>query len=304
MMRAMAPAPGEPRSSGSDDTDLDPEDAFLEVGEDGFLVSEGRSWHLPTDLDAWVMCAAIVAVAVAAVQTLAALAAGTLAEWVPVVVSVPLPLPAGYLSLVLLGGVIVLAVRREADAVAGRARWVQGAACLAAGTGSCLAIAQLAGNIGIIVRAPDEDGFGVAPVGAAASVVTGIGGFADVIAAVLATALGVVLFRWSLARSEARGGTGELSARTPGGGPALASLLLGAAVAAGALVAFQAGVTSSPNDLLAPVPSPSPTSSYSLLPYTLPPGGIEVVPSGCVQEASGECVGGSTYISASPTATP
>jgi len=147
----MAQTPDELQLDGVDEAGLDPEDAFLEVGEDGFLVSEGRGWHLPADLDAWVMWIGIAVVAVAAFQTLTALAAGALDGWSTGNGNVPLPLPTGYYSLVLLGGILLLVIRRQADAAAGRARWVQAAACVAAGTGSCLFIAQLAGNIGVIV---------------------------------------------------------------------------------------------------------------------------------------------------------
>jgi len=290
MMPAMATPPGEPQPLERAETDLDPEDALLEVDEDGFLVDEGHGWHLPTGLDAWVIWAAIVAVAAAAFQTLATLAVGSLDGWGPNGFNMPLPLPAGYLPWILLGGLLVLAIRRNGDAAAGRARWVRDAACLAAGTGSCLAIAQLAGNIGIIVRYP-ETALGEPPLVTAANVVTGIGGFADVVADALAAALGVVLFRWSRARSEGPTELAAVSKQPVGGGPALASLLLGVAVAAAALVAFRAGVADHPNDLLPPAPSSSPTPSYSLLPYTLPagqPGGILVVPSPtCISEPSG-----------------
>jgi hypothetical protein len=301
MMRAMAPRSEEPQSPGSNETDLDPEDAFLEEDEHGFLVSEGRSWHLPTDLDAWVMWAALVAVAVATLQTLAALAAGSLAAWAAGAGDLPLPLPAGYYSLILLGGIVLLVVRREADAVAGRERWVRGAACLVVGTGSCLIIAQLAGNIGLIVRPPGEGAFGVSSVTAATDLVTAIGGFADVIASAVAAALGFGLFRWSSTRAVEESRPGAVPGHTGGGGPALASALLGVAVAAVALIAFQVGVANNPNDLLSPLPSHTPTPSYSLLPYTLPLGQAGA-PSGCTREESGQCIGGSTPTA--PSASP
>jgi hypothetical protein len=299
----MGQPPGGHPPESSETTGLDPEDELLEVDEDGFLVTEGRSWHLPTDLDAWVMWAAILAVAVAALQTLASLAAGALEGWVTGSGSVPLPLPAGYLSLLLLGGILVLTLRRDADAIAGRARWVQAAACLAAGTGACLAIAQLVGNIGVIVRPPAEEGVGVSPAASAANVVTGIGGFTDVIAALVAAALAVMLFRWSRARSQGQGGSAVVSRQPVAGGPALASLLLGVAVAAAALVAFQAGVSGQSNEQVS-IPPSSP--SISLLPeYSpLPAGEITTLPSGCTRETSGICVGGVPAIEVSPAPSP
>ena len=301
----MAMPPDGPQPPERAETDLDPEDEFQEVDEEGFLVDEGHGWGLSGDLDAWAMWAAIVAVAWAAFQTLATLAVGGLDGWGPDGFAMPLPLPAGYLSLILLGGVLVLAIRRDADASAGRGRWVRAAACLAAGTGSCLAVAQLAGNIGVIVRSPGA-AFGE-PVATAANVVAGVGGFADVVAAALPAVMAVVLFRWSRGHSEGEAESGTKSARPASAGPALGAVCLGACVAAAAFVGFQAGSGRNPNEQLS-IPPSAPSFSLlpviSLVPATPMSGQVITLPSGCTREASGACIGGAPVIEASPSPSP
>jgi hypothetical protein len=81
MMPAMAETPQEAGSQGSDESDLDPEDAPIELDEDGFLVSSGHRRQFPTDLDAWARWAGAVVVGVAAFETLAYLISGSLSGW-------------------------------------------------------------------------------------------------------------------------------------------------------------------------------------------------------------------------------
>ena len=80
-MPAMAETPQESGARGADRTDLDPEDAPLELDEDGFLAESGHRRQFPTDLDAWVRWASALVVAVAAFETLAFLISGSLSGW-------------------------------------------------------------------------------------------------------------------------------------------------------------------------------------------------------------------------------
>src|ERR1019366_863584 len=106
MIPAMAEPPDELGAQGADQPDLDPEDAPVELDEEGFLVSSGRRWQFPTDLDVWVRWAAAVVVGVAAFETLAYLISGSLSGWGTGIGNVPLPRPEGYYSLLLLAGVL------------------------------------------------------------------------------------------------------------------------------------------------------------------------------------------------------
>jgi hypothetical protein len=183
---------------------------------------------------------------------------------------VPLPRPDGYYSFVLLGGVLLLVLRRgsgSGTASPGRAR---GAACLAVGTGGALVVAQLAGNIGAIVH-PSGDTFSEPAAFIAGTIVSGIGGLADAVTAAFAAVLAVLLYRWSRAaagpaiedgqESEPEGvieksGTSTEPDRGPRGsvGPAVASLLLGAALAVACLVAFAVGQRNQVNSGTGPFP--------------------------------------------------
>jgi hypothetical protein len=324
MIPAMVETPEEPASQGADGANLDPEDAPVELDEDGFLVSSGRRRQFPTDLDVWVRWAGAVVVGVAAFETLAYLISGTLQAWATGIGNVPLPRPDGYYSLLLLAGVLLLVLLRRSGLGAAGPGWVRGAACLAAGTGGALVVAQLAGNIGAIVQRSGL-AFGQPAAYVAGNVVGGIGGFADVVISAFAAVLAVLLYRWSRAAAstgiedggggvpegEPEGAGGGAAAdgvgggveggvaADPGGGiyesgastapdreprgsigPAVASLVLGAAVAGACLVAFAVGTRSQlttgtglfPTSGTPVVSVPSPNSTVTLGPPNLPPG--------------------------------
>jgi hypothetical protein len=159
MMPAMVGTPEEPGSQGTNEANLDPEDAPVDLDEDGFFVTSVRRRQFPTDLDVWVRWAGAVVVGVAAFETLAYLISGSLSGWATGIGNVPLPRPDGYYSLLLLAGVLLLVLGRGSSSGAVRAGWARGAACLAAGTGGALVVAQVAGNIGAIVR-PSGEAYG------------------------------------------------------------------------------------------------------------------------------------------------
>jgi hypothetical protein len=77
----MVETPEEPGSQGTGEANLDPEDAPVELDEDGFLVRSARRRQFPTDLDVWVRWAGAVVVGVAAFQTLVNLISGSLLGW-------------------------------------------------------------------------------------------------------------------------------------------------------------------------------------------------------------------------------
>lgn len=256
----MTEPPEQPGSQRTEPTGLDPEDAPVELDQDGYLLRPARRWQFPIELDAGVWWAGVGVVVVAAISTLAMLASTTLNAWTAGDGSVPLPRPDGYYFLILLAGVLLLIVRRGAGADVGRPRWSMAAACLAAGTGGALMVVALVGNVAAIVD-PSEAvyGLGGSPLPAtdiAAVVIDGLQGLTTVAVAGFAAVLAVLLYRWSRtpAVPASEGGQGNESdfedgdpssppARRPGGstGPPVASLLLGAALAAACLIAFAAG---------------------------------------------------------------
>jgi hypothetical protein len=170
---------------------------------------------------------------------------------------------------------------------------VRGAACLAAGTGGALVVAQVAGNIGAIVH-PSAEVSGQPAAYIAGYIVSSVGGLADAVLAASAAVLAVLLYRWSRAaagpaiedgqESEPEGVIEESGMPTEpesgrGGsvGPAVASLLLGAAVAGACLVLFAVGQSRNQvNSGTEPLPPsgtpvfsvPSPAGAITLLPGT------------------------------------
>ena len=273
----MPEAPDEPQRPEQppalDGAGLDPEDAPLELDAEGFLVESPRTWSFPIDLDAWAWWAGVVVVAVIAFETLGDLLAGTLEGWIAGAGNVPVPRPDGYYSFVLLGGVLLLVLRRPTGAAPGLVRWVRMAACLAAGTAGALVIAQAAGSIALIFGL--EGGTAGEPGAYAASnAVAGIGTCADVVTSAFAAALAVLLYRWSRLESEPAGDGEPEEPEEPEEAEvhrpapvrrALGSLLLGALVSVACLVAFHVGVTRQQNGLVSPPPvstqvSPSPGS--------------------------------------------
>jgi hypothetical protein len=329
MIPAMAEIPEEPASPVTDETDLDPEDAPVVLDEDGFLVSGvgGRHLQFPIDLDVWLPWAGPVVVGVAAFETLSDLISGSLLGWENPG-SYTLPPPDGYFSLLLLAGVILLVLLRRAGAGTAAPRWVRGAACLAAGTGGALVVAQLIGNVGLIIH-PDGEALGQPAAYTAGAIVSFIGDLADAVISALAAVLAVLLYRWSRAGViDAIEDTGE---REPAGvrdgeaaasdgavgdgttvapdwrprvsvGPAVASLLLGAAVAGTCLVVFVVG--QSRNQVV---------SQTELVPVTTSP--AVPVPSGvmyitctgsapCTGSAGSLIEGGGTAVPSSGVTTP
>jgi hypothetical protein len=272
-------------------TDLDPEDAPVELDEEGFLVSGGRRRQFPTNLDVWVRWSGAVVVGVSAFGTLAYLIAATLMGWVTGPSDLPLPRPDGYFSLLLLAGVLLLVLRRRFGSGTASAGWARGAACLGAGTGGALVVSQLAGNIGAIVH-PLGEGYSQPAAYIAGGIIGGIGGLADAVFAGFAAVLAVLLYRWSRApagpaiedgqESEPEGvieesGTSTDPDREPRGsvGPVVASLLLGAVVAVACLYAFDLGIRSQPKAGTGRLPTsgtpvvsiPSPASTIASLPF-------------------------------------
>ena len=269
-MPPMAEPPEELGAQGADRTVLDPEDAPVELDDDGFLVEGGTRRRFPTNLDVWLPWAGALVVSVAAFETLTFLISGTLQAWTTGVASVlPLPRPDGYYSLLLLAGVLLLVWGRRFDAGTAGLAWAGAAACLAAATGGALAVAQLAGNIGAIAH-PSNQGFGEPAAYIASTVVGGVGGLADAVIATFAAVLAVLLYPWTLIASTGAievTGEGEPAAGREGGGaveeratstaphggsrgsvgPAVASLLLGAVLAGASLVVFAAETRSQSN---------------------------------------------------------
>ena len=263
-MRAMTETPEEPGAQGADTSDLDPEDAPVELDEEGFLVESGHGRQFPTDLDVWARWAGAVVVGVAAFETLGYLISSTLLAWDAGMPDVPLPRPDGYFSLLLLTGVLLLVLGRRPGADPAGPAWAKGAACLAAGVAGSLVVTQLAGNIGAIVH-PSGEGYEPAAYSASA-IVSGIGGLADAVPAALAAVLAVLLYRWLRAAPgpvpaledgqetvpeapSEEGATSTEPSRRPGGsvGPAVAALLLGAVVAIACLFAFDLGIRNQPD---------------------------------------------------------
>jgi hypothetical protein len=282
-----------------DEVGLDPEDAPVEVDDDGFLVSDSRGWRFPTDLDAWVGWAGAVIVAVAACETLAFLIEAALDGWAPGLGNVTLPRPDGYYALLVLGGVLFLVLRTGGAGSDRRPRWAGGAACLAAGTGGALVVAGLVSNIAVLLD-PSGSVVGTvadpyAPPEVAAAVVGALAGCVAALLAAFAATLAVLLYRRlqlgdpEAGIQEAGTGDGPRLRRVVPMGPVMASLLIGAAAAAACLAAFQAGVASNPNDLLTSPPETSAapvTSAPSPTPESIP-GQVFTLPSGCSVEASG-----------------
>ncbi|MGD1052471.1 MAG: hypothetical protein ABR950_01455 [Candidatus Dormibacteria bacterium] len=283
----MADTPDEPGSRGLDGTDLDPEDAPVEMGEEGSLLESRRHWQFPTDLDVWVGWVGAAVVGVAAFETLAALISGSL--WGGANGYLLLPPPDGFYSLLLLAGVLVLVLRRPSGAAS--AGWVRAAACLAAGTGGALVVAQVAGNIDLLIRSLNTLTEPAAYVGGTI-LGGGIGALAEALTSAFAAVLAVLLYRWSRGAAEpVVGGAGESgpmgvgeSAPEPvmgdGGssaapewrprglvGPAVASLLLGALVAGVCVTAAAIGTFRTQTS------STTPTSETPAFSIPSPPSG-------------------------------
>lgn len=315
MIPPVAQAPREPGLQGVLEPGLDPEDQVVEVDEDGFLVTAGHGWRLSNDPDEWILWSGAAVVAVAAFQTLAALVAGALQGW-SATPSAPVPLPAGYYPLVLLGGVLLLVIGRRAGAGARRASWVRALACIAAGTGGALLVAELVGNVAAIVDPPATVAGGLAAA-VAGNAISAVGGMAGALVAGVAAALGVMVYRWSRADGE----------RAPEGDPivaparvqrAMGAITLGMAAAVACLVAFHVGMAGQPGgeqNPPAPVSNPTPTANV-LLPVLIPESGVSgqvgsgevsILPSGCSVVESGvglivSCP--SSSVSPDATATP
>lgn len=255
---AEPPEQGSQRAQG---TDLDPEGGALEVDDDAFLVTGGRRWQFPTDLDVWLRWAGAVAVAVAAFQSLAFLITLTVSGWT--IADHPLLPPDGYYSLLLLAAVLLLVLRHGSGSSAADSGWVRRAACLAAATGAALVVAQLVGNIASIVH-PSNGAFGQPAAYTASDIVSDVGGLADAVIAGCAAVLALLLYQWSRAAAspaveeagerEPESGNEESGAPAvpawrPRGpvGPALVSLLLGAVVALACLLAFDLGIRNQTN---------------------------------------------------------
>jgi hypothetical protein len=274
---------------------LDPEDAVLEVDDEGFLVSSGHRWHLPTDVEAWAGWAGEAMVAVAAFETVAFLIVAALDGWVPGLDNVTLPRPDGYYALLLLGGVLVLVLRRG-GAAGSEPRWGLGAACLAAGTGGALVLAGLVSNIAVLID-PSGSVAGTvadpyAPPEVAGVVVAAVAGCVAALLAAFAAALAVLLYRrLRLARTETGTEAGPRAGRVVPMGPVMASLTIGAAAAVGCMAAFQAGVASHPNNLLEtpPAASAAPVTFLAVPTPESTTGQITIgsLPSGCSIEDSG-----------------
>jgi hypothetical protein len=298
----MVETPEEPGRQGRDETDLDPEDAPVELDQDGFLVSSGRHRQFPTDLDAWVRWAGAVVVCVAAYETLAALISGSLLGWATGYLL--LPPPDGYYSLLLLAGVLLLVLHRGLGSGTDSARWARGAACLAAGTGGALVVAQVAGNIGLIVH-PSGNGLGEPAAYTAGAIFGGIGALSEAVLAAFAAVLAVLLYRWSRAAAGPAGEGGRESepedvidesgtSTAPGSGrggsvgPAVASLLLGALIAGACLVAFAIGTARAQTN------STIPTSGTPVVSVPSPAVAISMLP-GSVEECSSSSPAGVTF---------
>jgi hypothetical protein len=279
MMPAMAEPPEELGARGADGTDLDPEDASVELDEDGFLAQRDHRRQFPTDLDVWLRWAAVVVVGVAAFETLAYLISWTVEAWATGEY-VPLPPPDFLYSFVLLGGVLLLVLRRGPGSGTAGPGWLRGAACLAAGTGGALVVAQVAGNIRAIVQPPGEPGAYVA-----GNVIGGIGGLAAAIISAFAAVLAVLLYRWSRAGSEGECKVG------PGAAPvpirrAVAALVIGMAVGAAYLVATEVGLR---NQQVNQQVSTPPTSGSPV--FSVPSSGISItLPEECSSPSGGGAI--------------
>jgi hypothetical protein len=241
--------PDEVALSALDEPGLDPEDAPVEVDDDGFLRSAGLSRYLPTDMDALVTWAGILVVVLAAFWTLGFLAQASLDAWASGVGDVPVPRPDVYGLLVLLAGVLLLVIRRGSAAATGQSGWTREAACLAVGTAGALGVVGLVGNIAAIID-PSGECFGcvanpvLPPTELAATVVGGLVGLTTVVVAVFAVVLGMRLYRWSPTSSEGEAEAGPEAAGVPIRRP-VAALAIGMAVAAASLVLFGVGVARS-----------------------------------------------------------
>lgn len=257
----MAETPDEPGSTGAEEADPDPQDERVELDEDGFPVESGRHGQLPPALDVWLGWAGTVVVGVAAYETVAGLISASLLGSAAGYLLVPPP--DGYYSLLLLTGVLLLVLRRPSSTAA--PGWVRGAACLAVGTGGALVVTQVAGNVGLIVS-PSEETFSEPAVYTAAAIVAVVGGISEAVISAFAAMLAVWVYRGSRTagevvvedvgeggregggESEPGGGIDQTGAspapdRRPRGsvGPAVASFLLGVAVAGACLVASAVG---------------------------------------------------------------
>lgn len=285
----MARPPEDSGLQGHLEPGLEPEDAIPGVDGEAFLVSPSHRWHLPTDLDAWVSWTGVVMVTVAACETLAFLIVAALNGWVPGLASVTPLRPDGYYALLLLGGVLVLVLGRGPEQ-----RWAGAAACLAAGTGGALVVAGLVSNIAVLVdpsgSVAGTVGDPFAPPEVAGVLIGGVAGCVAALLAAFAAALAVLLHRrLQLARAEVGAEEGARLGRLVPTGPVMASLIVGAAVAAGCMAAFQAGVASRPNGLLSnpPVASAAPVTSVPAPTPVLVPGPGQTIPSDCSVEELG-----------------
>ena len=349
MMRAMSEPSEGPSHPDSGDphagpADLDTGDEVLtddggpphvdnrvpEEDDGEFVVSGGFRWRFSTDLEAWVGWAGVLVVAVATFETLAFLITGSLQGWNGITPNLPVPTPSGYYSFVLLGGVLLLALRRTAGASHERPRWLAAAVCVAAGTGGALIVAQVVGNLNAIVHAGTANGAAEPTATTVGNIITAVGGFADAVAAAFAVALAVLLYRRTRVAAEgaaegAPAGMAKGPGEGEGAGPAegaleiwrpvpvhrpVVSLVVGAAVATACLVAFAVGNSRVPSY----VPPNLGTGPFTVTPVIVAPtAGVHITftePRGgaspCAVFSNGVTVCGSTIFQTgvSPAASP
>lgn len=269
----------------------------------------GRRGNGYYDLDVWLGWAAALVVGAAAFQTLAYLCAMSLSGWgFP---DYPLVPPDGHYALLLLTGVLLLVLRRRPATIT-LPGWARGVACLAAGTGAAVVVAQVGGWVGDSVQ--QWGGEVASPAYRAADVVATLNGVAGAVIAALAAVLAVLLYRWSPAatgpamedRPEsapgdgsgedwpadgiADGGPSNWPERGFSGSvrPAVACLALGALVAGACLVVFAIGTVRTATGIF------TPTSGTPI--YAVPsPSGALTPSSGSVEVCSRSEAGGVTF---------
>jgi hypothetical protein len=256
-------APPPPAGTSIAPAESEEEPVFLE--DPGFAWRFPAGWRLPLDLDRWVGWIAAAMVAAAALQTAAELVSGALQGWAPGAAQLPFPSPSGYCSLLLLGAMLVLALRRATVGMS--AEWLRGVCCAAAATGAGLVVSQLVGGVqGIVLAHPDA---GVLePSSVAGARVAAAGSLGDALPAAAALALAVLLHRWTAATPP-----GPAGPRRAGMGRPVASALAGAAAASACLLWFESGVQQVGQ-------LSSPFDSQSISGSTAPPPVLPVAPTG------------------------
>jgi hypothetical protein len=275
-------------SSPLDEPGLDPEDAPLEVDADGFLVNAGSSRRFPTDLDAWVGWTGITVVVLAAVGTLFLLANQVLTAWATDNGTLPLAQPDGYFALALLGGVLLLVIRRGAG---GRPGWLRAGACIAAGTGGAQVVILLVGNVPLIVDPSGAvTGVSLPPVELAEIVGIGVVGCTFVVMAAFAAVLAVLVYRRSRAGSDDADHGDQDGARVPIR-RAVAALVIGMVVAAGGLVVQ--GIANRQNGQVVPASSSSPAVSGPIV-------AAPAISPGIGEQIVANCGGGVSWIEYAP----